>query len=76
MCGPKYGHNFASGGWIWTNKDVFESSYNILFNSIHVIYRWWPFRDSDFRHNARYKVIALEMKSDPTRFQKQSLRET
>ena len=35
----------------------------------------WSFRDSDFKHNARYKVIALEMKSDPTLFQKQSLRE-
>ena len=42
MCRPKYGHNFVSSAPIWTNKDVFESSYNILFNYIHVMYRGGP----------------------------------
>ena len=33
------------------------------------------FRGSRFKKNARYKATLLEMKSDPTLFQKQSLRE-
>ena len=62
---PKYEHNFASGGQIWTNKDIFESSYNILFNSIHVMYGD-AFKDSSSRHIARYMATEIGMKFDPT----------
>ena len=54
---------------------MFMKVHTIFFSILYMYIEWGPFRDSHFRHNARYKAFALEMKSDPTLFQKQSLRE-
>ena len=50
-----------------------DHALNLLFR--HMLDIEGSLRDSIFRKNARFKAMALEIKSDPALFQKQSLRE-
>ena len=54
---------------------MFLKANTIYFSILYMLCIGGPSRDSKFRYSTRYIAMALEMKSGPTLFQKQSLRE-